>query len=74
MQITFTIPDDKFQRVVDAINGVYLMPAELAGTTPQQWAKERMRRFVIATVFRYEQGIAMDQVRKNVLPDDGIIT
>ena len=71
MQITFTIPDDKFQRVVDAVNGIYPVPP---GFSPQQWAKERVRQFVITTVLRYEQGVAMDQVREDVLPDNELIT
>lgn len=75
MQIIFNIPADKVQRVVDAINGLYPIPPDLVEiVTPQQWAKERLRQFVINTVLRYEQKMAADQAKGEISPDDDLIT
>lgn len=84
MQIIFTIPDDKLQRIIDAINGIYPVPfladiedPESPGIpefSPQQWAKERVRRFIVDTVHRYEQIIAINQAKENTPPDDELAT
>ena len=84
MQIIFTIPNEKLQRIVDAMSGIYPMPflvdvedPESPGTpefSPQQWTKERVRRFIIDTVHRYEQTIAINQAKENIPPDDGLAT
>jgi len=78
--ITFTIPDDKIQRVVNAMKGLYPIPMINNGTvenpnlvpefTDSQWAKERVRRFIRDTVARYEQRVAIESVKYT--PDNDI--
>lgn len=73
MQITFTIPDEKIQRVIDAVKGIFPIPVNSAGVplhTPGAWAKERIRRMIIQTVHAYETKVATDQVVK----DDNLVT
>lgn len=75
MQIVFFIDDTKVQRVVAAINGLYPMPSELEETmTPVQWAKEKIRRFMVAVVFRYEQKAATEQALGLIVQDDDLVT
>lgn len=71
MQIIFDILDEKAQRIVDAMSGIYPRPPEFSS---QQWAKEKVRRFIVYTVYRYEQKIAMDQVKESILPDNDLVT
>lgn len=71
MQIVFYVADENVQRIVDAINGLYPMPSESAGEfTSAQWAKERIRRFIVDTVLRYEQSVALQTIVK----DDDLAT
>ncbi|MGR3310670.1 MAG: hypothetical protein ACUZ77_07830 [Candidatus Brocadiales bacterium] len=71
--ITFTIPDAKLQRVVDAIKGRYSIPQVLVDPdnpglgyedefTPQQWAKEWIRQRIITEVVEWEQAEARKTV------------
>jgi len=78
--ITFTIPDAKLQRVMDAMKGLYPIPQVNNGTeanpdwqnefSDNAWAKESVRRFIRGTVARYEQKVAKDAIAYD--PDDGI--
>ncbi len=84
--ITLTIPDAKLSRVVDAIKGMYSIPqipdpafvGEPAGAplinefTDNQWAKERVRRFVVDTVRRWEVLEATETARIGIIKDDAI--
>lgn len=73
MQIIFNIPDEKVQRVIDAVKGIFPVPVNLAGEplfSDAAWAKERFRRMMIQTVHAYETKIAVDQIIK----DDSLIT
>lgn len=73
--ITFTIPDAKLQRVVDAMKGLYPIPTDANQDplfTDNQWAKEAVRRWIRDTVARYEQKTAMDAI--SFSPDDGIVS
>lgn len=73
MQIIFTIPDEKVTRVVDAICGLFPIPTDTNGNplfTPAQWAKEKIRRFIIDIVFRYEQKKAKDEAGNLITRDD----
>jgi len=83
MQITFNIPDDKVQKVIDAMKGLYPIPQVLidpnnpmGGTEPQftdtQWAKEKTRRWIRDQVARWEQKIAQDAIEFS--PEDNIIS
>ena len=65
MQITFNVPNAQISRLVNAINGLYPVPQirDEGGKTsdeftPNQWAKERVRRFFIETVYRWEKKVA----------------
>ena len=64
-QITFNIPADKIQRIVDAMKGLHDIPTDANGDplfTDNEWAKECVRRFIKRTVARYEQKVARDAV------------
>ena len=81
-QITFTIPENKVQRVINAMKGLYPIPQINNGTeetpnwenefTDGQWAKESVRRLVIREVKRYETKKAYEQVAVEL--DDEIIS
>lgn len=74
--ITFTIPDAKIQRVVDAMKNMHPIPfvkdAETGEMLPQftdnQWAKECIRRHIISEVARWEQKKAQSLISYS--PDD----
>jgi len=74
--ITFTIPDNKIDRVKAAMAGLYPIPdADEDGTpdfTEAQWAKESVRRWIRDQVARWETKVAKDAV--TVAPDDGIVS
>ena len=77
MQITFTIPDPKVARVIDAVKGLFPVPEDENGVplfTDAQWAKEKIRRHIVSTVHRYELKVAQDTARDSVLPDDNIVS
>lgn len=78
--ITFTIPDNKIQRVVTAMKGLYPIPQipdpENEGQTiPEftdgQWAKESVRRWIRDQVARYEQRTAKDAI--SFKPEDDLL-
>jgi len=68
-EITFTIPNEKLSRVVDAINGLHPMPEE-EEMTPAQWTKEYLRRLVVREVQAWERRVADSAVHS----DDSIIS
>lgn len=73
MQITFTIPTEKVQRVIDAVKGIFPIPVDSTGEplyTDGAWAKERIRRMIIQTVHAYETKMATEQVVK----DNSLVT
>ena len=77
MQITFNIPTEKVTRVVDAINGLYLVPFDDQGQplfTENEWAKERLRRFVVETVLRFERREATNAAEAAIVWDDDLIS
>lgn len=74
-EIKFTIPDDKIQRVIDAMKGLYPIPQipnpnygepnepdRINEFTDAQWAKESVRRFIKRSVARYENRVAVDAI------------
>jgi len=80
-KITFTIPEAKIQRVIDAMKGLYPIPQiedpenpdkMINEFTDSKWAKEAIRRQVISIVKRYEQKEA--QKLAEVMPDNKIIS
>ena len=77
MQITFTIPDEKVQRVVDAINGLFPVPVDKNGDplfTEGQWTKEKLRRYIIYLVHLYEQREAQREAKELIERDDNIVS
>ena len=74
-QITFTIPDDKISRVIDAMKGVFEIPEDDNGEplfTDVQWAKEKVRRWIINQVARWEHRVAVQNI--NIVKDDDLVT
>ena len=82
-QITFDIPADKIDIIVEAMQGIYPIPKVLSDPqdpdsgsvpefTPNEWAKERVRRFIIDTVHRYQVKQARDAARDGISADDDI--
>lgn len=88
MQITFTIPDNKIQRIIDAMKGLYPISqisdpkwvdpkdGSQAPMVPEftdgQWAKESVRRWIRNQVARYEQKVVKDAIAFS--PEDDIVT
>ena len=74
--ITLTIPDEKLERVTNAIKGIYPIPdndgdGEL-DYTPNQWAKEYVRQWVRDTVYRWEVIDAKRTAGDSIGVDDSI--
>ena len=78
MQITFIIPDEKVQRVVNAINGLFPdIPKDENGDplfTENQWTKEKIRRYIVNLVFLYEQRKAKKIASELIIKDDGLVS
>ena len=77
MQITFTIPDEKIQRVIDAIKGLFPVPIDENGDplyTDSQWAKEKIRQFIIDSVYQYEQNKAQDEAMESIKTDNSLVS
>lgn len=74
-QINFTIPQDKVQRVIDAIKGLFPIPLDENDNplfTEAEWSKECVRRWIVRQVARYETMVAKEAA---VVPEeDDIIT
>ena len=81
-QINFTIPNEKLQRIVDAMKGLYPIPTTYNEETKEfendftenQWAKESVRRWIIKQVQRYESSEAQKTAKQSITLDDSIIT
>ena len=77
VEIKFTIPDNKVQRIIDTMKWEFSIPIDAGGNplfTDGQWAKESIRRWIINQVARYEKNLAEIQARNSVLPDDSLLT
>jgi len=73
--VTFTIPDDKIDRVKTALIGLYPIPTDEEGTpefTENQWIKEKMMRWVKQQVSRWEEAEAKRML--STLSTDDIIS
>lgn len=86
--ITFIIPDQKLQRVIDSIGGLYPVPqipdpewvnpgdgskAPMVDQfTPAQWAKEFIRRFIINVDYRYR--LKVEREATSITSDDELAT
>jgi len=81
MEITFNIPKEKTQRVVEALNGLFPQrdnnPDPTAEPTekvpPAQWAREVVRRIIISHVHRWEQKQAAETAAKAIAPDETLL-
>jgi len=75
--ISFTVPADKIQDIINAMKGLYPIPTSIVDGGPvndftdSAWAKESIRRLVVRDVRRYKQREAIDNL--NIVADDGII-
>ena len=74
MLITFTIPAEHVDRLIDAIHAKFPIGPEDedAGFTRPQWAKEAVRRYLVHLVRRHEGGIADTAARRDV--PSGLVT
>jgi hypothetical protein len=86
--ITFTIPDEKLQRVIDSISGLYPVPqvtdpewvdpgdgsaAPMVDQfTPAQWAKEFIRRQIVNIDYRYRKKV--EREASLIVSDDELAT
>jgi hypothetical protein len=79
LEITFTVPSAKKQRIVDAMKGLYPIPSvtnketglEEPEFTDNQWAKEAIRRLIVRDVSRWETKVAKEAAA--VKKDDEIV-
>lgn len=69
VNITFTFPDDKVQRVIDAMKGLY---QKEEGYTDSEWAKESIRRLVVREVYNYEMHKARQAL--NISEDNTLLS
>lgn len=73
--ITFTIPDAQVARVIATLKWIFPIPQDANGDplfTDTQWAKESIRRWVIAQTKRREDTEAKDAV--DIPSDNTLIT
>lgn len=72
MQIIFTVPDAKLQRIIDAFLAGYIPEEEAPQSyTPAQWAREYIRRYVVKRVYAHERRQAIEALE--ILEDDSLI-
>ncbi len=79
-QVTFTIPDDQVDRVKEAIIGLFPIPTvideeteeTIPEFTPAEWLKEKIRRWIIQQVHRYEEVQAVKTAKESVIIDDDL--
>lgn len=69
--ISFNIPADKIQDVIDAMKWYTEKPTDFQGTDGD-WAKEVIRKFVVHTVQRYKTVQAQKNVQ--VTEDNNLVT
>jgi len=84
---TFTISDEKVQRVIAAMKGLHPIPRipdpdwvnpgdgserpKVDEYTGPQWAKERVRRWIRDEVARYEKKLLVDAIAYS--PEDDLV-
>ena len=76
-QIIFNIPTDKLDKVVAAIKRANPIPPDDNGDplfTDNAWAKEAIRRLIVAWVYEYERKIAVDAAAEGVTTDEDVAT
>ena len=73
VEISFTIPDEKLQRVINGIKVAYPIPLDEKAENPiytnNEWARKVIKNFVINAVFKAER----DLVEKEVERDESLI-
>ena len=76
MQVIFNIPDSEIQRIIAAFSDLYPIPADEENGEPlftaNNWPKERIRRFIVDTVYRSEQRSASDTASLAVTRDNNL--
>ncbi len=79
-KVEINIPDGQVNRVKNALIGLFPIPTvtneETGEETPEftenQWAKEKIRRWIVQQVHRYEERMSIQMAREGVLSDDDI--
>lgn len=82
MEIKFNIPEEYVERIIKAIKGMYPIPTTqeypeapaIPEFTDAQWAKERVRRFILNTVRNFEQKKVIDEAIAGISIPGDIIT
>ena len=69
MELKFIIPNEKVQRIVNAMKEIFPIP-ETEVWTDNEWAKECIRKWIINQVARYER----TQAEKTIIPDNTLVT
>ncbi len=62
-EIKFIIPDEKLDRIVEAMKGRYKIPKDENGValfTDTEWVKEAVRRLIVRDVYIYEAKKAIE--------------
>jgi hypothetical protein len=76
--ITFTIADNKLQRVREGMLEVFPNTERDENDDPRytdnEWLKEKIRRFVVHNVKRGESAIAQDAAKQALEETDSLIT
>lgn len=88
--INFNVPDAQLPRIVAAMAGIYPVPqipdpdwvdpgdgsqAPMVDEfTPNQWAKETVRRKIVRDVRRWEHKVAADAAASGVTEDDTLLS
>ena len=81
MKITLMISDDKIHSIIDAMEHVFRIPTErdedgkeIPLFTPEQWLRERIRRFIVDTVYRSKRAKAECLAAAETHREDDIVT
>jgi hypothetical protein len=73
--ISFDIPDEKIDKVVDSLVNLFPIPLAEDKVTPlftqNQWAKECVRRWIVTQVARWDQVKAQRLIPFNI--DDSMV-
>lgn len=83
-KFTFTIPDDKVSEILTSIKGVYPIPMENKGTEEEldmqptysdaEWAKQKIKDFVVDTVKTYKRKVAIETAQNSVVREDDLLS
>lgn len=75
--VSFSVPDNKIERIKDAMSGLYPIPRDAAGDalfSGGAWAKEAIRKLVIREVSRWEKKQSVAIAIGSVIEDDELLS